>query len=126
MKLTAHNAGTAYVIVKSMTDGSDKVNVARCKITVSSPAKSIAVKSGTIEVNDSKAVMRKGEKGTVEVVLDPEFSTDLAKVKITASGGLTVKKGVIYAKKVTKEGKPAKITVKCGKLKQIITVTVTK
>ncbi|MCR5118627.1 MAG: hypothetical protein K6B44_03270, partial [Lachnospiraceae bacterium] len=126
VKLTAKNAGTAYVVVKSIAGDSDKVNVKRCKITVSSPAKSIAVKSGSIEVNDNKAVMRKGEKGTVEVVLNPEFSTDLAKVKISGSGGITVKKGVIYAKKITKDGKPAKLTVKCGKLKETIEVTVTK
>ncbi len=69
--------------------------------------------------------LRKGEKGTVEVVLSPEFSTDLSKVKIKAGGGITVKNGVIFAKKITKN-KPAKLTVSCGKLKQVIEVTVTK
>ncbi|MCR4586210.1 MAG: hypothetical protein K5686_10860 [Lachnospiraceae bacterium] len=84
------------------------------------------MKSGTLTVADKKSTMRKGEKGTVEVMLNPEFSTDLGKLKITGSGGISIKNGIIYAKKITKSGKPAKITVRCGKLKETIEVTVTK
>ncbi|MCR5120204.1 MAG: hypothetical protein K6B44_11380, partial [Lachnospiraceae bacterium] len=126
VKLTTKAAGTAYVVIKSTAGEGDKVNVKRCKVTVLAPAKSISVKSGTLKVTDKKITMRKGEKGTVEAELNPRFSTDLGKIKISASGGVTIKKGVIYAKKITKTGKPAKITVKCGKLKETIEVTVTR
>ncbi len=125
-KITAKNAGTAYVIVKSAESDSDRINVKRCRVSVTSPAKSITLKSGTIEVSENKAVMRKGEKGTIEIKLDPEFSTDLSKIRISAAGGLSIKKGVICARKTTKPGKPAKITARCGKLKQEIEVTISR
>lgn len=121
--LSAKSAGTAYIIVKTTSGDSSTENVQRCKVTVSAPATAITVKSGTLTVTDKKITMRKGEKGTVEVVLTPEFSTDLGKLKISGSKGITVKKGIIYAKKITTSGK---ITVKCGKLKETISVTVTK
>ena len=70
--------------------------------------------------------MRKGTNGTVKAVLVPEYSTDALSVKLSGTGGVTVKKGIIYAKRVTKPGKPAKVTVKCGKLKYVVEVTVTK
>ena len=124
VKLKAVGAGTAYIYVTTVSaDG--KENLQRCKVTVTSPVTAIAVKSGSLEVNENKITMRKGKKGTVEVSLTPEFSTDLGKLKISGSGGITVKNGVISAKKITKS-KPAKLTVKCGKLKQVIEVTVTK
>lgn len=124
LKLEAKAAGTAYIIVKtSGTEG--KENVQRCKVTVSNPAKGIVISSGTLKVSNKTMTLRKGSKGTVEAVLDPVYSTDLGKLKISGKG-ITVKNGIIYANKITKTGKPATITVKCGKLKETISVTVTK
>ena len=97
-----------------------------CKVTVRIPAVKVSVESGTLTVTESggkKIInMRKGENGIVEVVLTPEFSTDLSKVKISASGGIAIKNGIIYANKA----KNGKITVKCGKKKEVVTVKVTK
>lgn len=47
-------------------------------------------------------------------------------MKYSASGGITVKSGVITAKKVTKKKKPAKFTVSCGKKKAVVYVNVEK
>ena len=120
-------AGTAYIVVKTKAEGSETVNVQRCKITVTSPAKKLVIKSGTLTVDTSGAqktmTLRKGTSGTIEAMLDPANSTDLSKLKITASKGVTIKNGVITAKKITDK---AVITVKCGKLKETINVTVTK
>ena len=124
VRLQANAAGVAYIIVKtSGTDGN--VNIRRCKVTVSSPAKAIVIKSGTLNVENKTMTLRKGTSGTIEVKLDPEYSTDLGKVKISGKG-ITIKNGIISAKKITKTGKPATITVKCGKLEETISVTVTK
>ncbi|MCR5118733.1 MAG: carboxypeptidase regulatory-like domain-containing protein [Lachnospiraceae bacterium] len=125
VQLKAVGTGTAYIYVKTVSaDG--KQNMQRCKVSVTSPATAIAVKSGSLSVSDKNTIqLRKGEKGTVEVSLIPGYSTDLNKLKISGSGGITVKNGVIFAKKITK-GKPAKLIVRCGKLKQVVEVTVTK
>ncbi|MCR5177484.1 MAG: InlB B-repeat-containing protein [Lachnospiraceae bacterium] len=121
--------GTAYIVVKSKsTESGDKMNIALCKVTVTSPATAVSIESGTLEVNESadkKTMnMRLGQKGIVEIELDPEFSTDCGKVKLTGSGGVVVKNGVIFAKKVTKKNRTAKLTVKCGKKKNTVYVTI--
>jgi hypothetical protein len=117
--------GTAYVIIKTSGSETGAVNVQRCKVTVTSPATEINVKSGTLKINssgDTKTIeMRKGESGTIEVDLTPENTTDHGKWKITGSKGVTVKNGIIIAKKVTEN---AVLTVKCGKLKQTIKVKI--
>ncbi len=127
--LSAKRAGTAYIVVKS--SGSDeKENVKLCKITVKTPAESISAESGTLELSESDSqktlTMRKGSCGTINAVLSPAYSTDIGKVKIKAKGGVSIKKGVIYANKITKSNKPATITLQCGKLKDVVKVTVTK
>nr|MCR4585866.1 hypothetical protein [Lachnospiraceae bacterium] len=123
--ISASKAGTAYIIVTTSADDGKSVNVKRCKVTVSSPATDIRVESGSLTVKDNKISMRKGSNGTVEVMLDPEFSTDLGKVKLSGSKGIKVKNGIIYASRVSGENKPAKLTVRCGKLKKVIEVNVT-
>lgn len=122
ISLEAGKAGTAYIIVKTYSPGSSEPNVKLCKVSVTKPAAVIAVKSGTLKVSDKNIEMRKGQNGTVEVSLDPAFSTDAGKLKLSGSGGVKVKNGIIYAVKAKK----GKITVKCGKLKEVITVTVTE
>ncbi len=119
--------GTAYVVVKSTSEDGSVVNVKRCKIKVTSPAKAISIGSGTLEVQDGKTMtMKAGESGCVRILLDPGFSTDWEKVKLKGSGGITVRDGVIYAKRATGELKPAKLTAKCGKLKATVEVIVTR
>lgn len=130
--ITALRAGTAYVtVISSGGDDPEKVNVQRCKVTVTSPATALTVESGSLSLTksgeqSSTLTMRKGTNGTVRAVLTPEHATDAGNVKMSGTGGVTVKNGIIYAKKPTREGRPAKVTVRCGKLKYIIDVTVTK
>ena len=131
VKLTAKEAGTAYVIVTTTSRISgEKVNVQRCKVTVTSPATAIAAKSSSLDIKESGGkktlTMRKGSYGVIEAVLTPEYSTDLSKVKISAKGGVTVSNGILYAKKETAAGKSATLTVTCGKLKDTVEITVTK
>ncbi|MCR5118647.1 MAG: hypothetical protein K6B44_03480, partial [Lachnospiraceae bacterium] len=71
-----------------------------------------------------KMELRKGTSGTIEAVIEPVGSTDMGKLKITGAGGVSVKNGVITAKKETKAGKPATIKVKCGKISKKIEVTI--
>lgn len=129
VNLTAKSPGTAYIIVVSKSSNSgEKENLQVCKVTVTSPVSSVAINSGTFTVKESgtekSITVQKGESGVVEIVTDPYFSTDMGKLKLTGSGGITVKNGVIYATKVTKTGKPAKLTVKCGKKTETVNVKV--
>ncbi len=132
--LQVNNPGTAYIIVKTRNKNSVSPNVQRCKVTVTRPATAIAAGSGTLQIgvseeNKKVVTMRLGSCGTIEALVDPDNTTDLDKVKITGSGGVTVKNGLICATKLTKptKGKYAKITVSCGKkLKETVYVTVTK
>ena len=98
--------------------------------SVTSPAEKISLANGTLiftEDAEKKTLnMRLGENGTLEALLLPEYSTDLGAVKWSASGGVALKKGILYAKKITKDGRPAKVIVKCGKKKDTVYVTVTK
>ncbi|MBR3580950.1 MAG: hypothetical protein IKN95_08135 [Lachnospiraceae bacterium] len=57
-------------------------------------------------------------------MIGPEFSTDAGKgLKWKAGGGVTVKDGLLYAKKATSSGK---VTVKCGKKSATVNVIVVK
>ena len=116
--ITAHAPGTAYVIVRTKSEGAAGENVKKCKVTVTSPATNITIREDSI-------TMRQGSYQYVKAFTFPVFSTDAPKLKITGSGGVTVKNGMIYAKTVTKS-KPATITIKCGKVTKKISVTVTK
>lgn len=122
--LDPKSAGIAYIIVKT-TAADGKTNVKRCKVTINTPVTDIVIKSGTLKVDSSlKMELRKGTSGTIEAVIEPVGSTDMGKLKITGSGGVSVKNGVITAKKETKAGKPATIKVKCGKISKKIEVTI--
>ncbi|MCR5487043.1 MAG: Ig domain-containing protein [Lachnospiraceae bacterium] len=129
--VTAKGPGTAYLVIKSIEAGSTgSPNVKRCKVTVKVPAVGIQAQSGTLKIvkngNDKTITMRKGAKGTVEALLDPAYSTDVGKVQFAGSGGISCQNGLVTAKAVTKSGKPAKLIVKCGKMKETVYVTVTE
>ena len=138
-EVKAKGIGTAYVIVRSKDKTDDKkYNLSVVKITV---------KSGNPElilVNDSENLLPR-DPNTNKIKIDPatnsvtikmkqgsydrffidlkpyvtEYSTDATKLAWSASGGVTVKNGVVYAKKATKEGKPARVIIKCAKSKPI-------
>ncbi|MCR5267119.1 MAG: hypothetical protein K6E16_01195 [Lachnospiraceae bacterium] len=148
LRIKANNPGTAYVIVKSRDKAAAIPNVQRCKVTVTRPVTNVSAISGTLKIGKGKInvydsknrvyvdsqedvkilTMRKGSCGTIDTLVTPYDTTDLSKVKISASGGVKIKNGVIYATTLTKpeKGNYAKVTVTCGKLKDTVYVTVTK
>ncbi len=133
VQLTANAPGTAYVFVATKGEGSASANVKKCKVTVTSPAKTITLEDGSITLPPAgsdgvyEISMRQGTYGTVAATVSPSYSTDAGKIKWSGTGGVTVKNGLISAKKVTGSGKYAYVTVKCGKATPAkIKITVTK
>lgn len=111
-KITGKKKGTAIITV-TMKSGA----AASVKIKVQKKA----VKTTKVKVAKKKITLKKGKSQTVKVEITP--LTSLEKVKYTSSNSkiATVSaKGKITAKKPGK----AKITVKSGKKKTVITVTV--
>ena len=148
VRIRANNPGSAYITVKSREKRATVPNVQRCKVTVTRPVTGVAAVSGTLRIRQGKInvydkknrtvvksdddvkmlTMRKGSCGTIEALVTPYDATDLSKVKISVSGGLKIKNGVIYATGLTKpdKGDYGKVTVSCGNFKDIVYVTVTK
>ena len=123
------NPGMATIVVKSTAYG-DSFNVQCCKVTVAAPVSALSIGSGTLAVSESggrkELTMRLGTSGTVDIKTTPEITTDQGKIKLSGSGGITIKNGLVYANKVTKSGNYAKLAVKCGKLTDTVYVTVTE
>jgi outer membrane scaffolding protein for murein synthesis (MipA/OmpV family) len=135
-KLKGAGIGTAYVLV-TVTDSTNKlVNRMMTKVTVrSSNPKLILVRDsagimssldrddyGNIKLDPNNSVtisMQEGQYDRLFIGISPEQSTDAGAISYSASGGVTVKNGVVYAKKETKKDKPAKVVVKCKKSKPI-------
>lgn len=111
-KITAKKTGKTVITVtmKSGATASCTITVQKGKVTIKS-----------IKVNSKKVTLNKGKKFTIEVTKNPITATD----KITYSSNkksvaAVNSKGVITAKK---KG-TCKITVKCGKKKATVNVTV--
>ncbi len=131
--LKAKKCGTAYIIIRSGgQEDSSKINVKRCKVTVKSPAEKAEIRAdsfGLLEKSKDKKTLtlRKGMSDTLTGVVTPEYSTDIKGMKWSVKGaGVSVKNGVVTAKKVTRANKPAKVTFRCGDVSETIEVTVTK
>jgi hypothetical protein len=135
LKLTAVGPGTAYIIVKSK-QGEGQENIAVCKITVTTPVGSIKIvgdanKLIPEDASDTGEIMIKMKRGSYDRLyyeIDPTDTTDIGKIKWSAKGGVTVKNGIIFAKKVSKKKgasvKPATVTIKCGKKSHTIKIVV--
>lgn len=120
--------GFVYITVTSWDPSApEKINRKRIKVTVKSPVESVKISDSMGLIKDeggSKTMkIRKGCKDSLTAVIVPDFSTDISRIKITGSGGVSVKNGVLHAKKVSEK---AKITVKCGKYTETIKVVVTR
>ena len=118
--LIAKAPGTTYIYY-TLNEGNafdfDHANIKRCKVTVTSPAESITTDAG------EGITLRQGAYQFVDASVVPALSTDGGKIKWSASGGVTVKNGLVYAKKKT--NKESYVTVKCGKQTKKIPVTIT-
>lgn len=111
-KITGKKAGNATVTVTMKSGASASV-----KIKVQKKA----VKTSKVSVEKKKLTLKKGKSVQVKVTLTP--LTSLEKVKFSSSNKKVAEvsaKGKIKAKKPGK----AKITVKSGKKKEVISVTV--
>jgi predicted outer membrane repeat protein len=149
----AESPGTAYVTVKTKLDDSESYNIKVCKVTVTAKTAEIEIsgdsegKFKTYTADELKAMninvkktdpvnmqaigyieLKQGEYDRLFTSISPDDTTDLVKMKWTVSGGVTIKNGVVYAKKASavKGGKitPAKVKVTCGKKKYMIYIVV--
>ena len=133
---TGNNPGTAYVIVKSINKNTQAENVKLCKVTVTAPAEEIDchpdnTASFEWEGDDPVLVLKKGAYCRIYTETLPEISTDTKYTWKVKGKSVTVKNGVVYAKKESKKDKngnyvPDLITVKCGKAKETIRIVVEK
>ncbi len=118
-KITGKKAGTAKVTVTLKSGVSASVTVSVQKGNVKTTGITVAAKTGTVK--NKKLTLKKGAKETLLVTLAPLTSKE--KISFSSSNSKIVKvsgKGQLTAKKAGK----AKITVKAGKKKTVVTVTV--
>ncbi len=80
--------------------------------------------SGKLLDGTDNMTMNRGETDRLYWKIAPGNTTDIGKLSFSATGGVTIKNGVIKAMKVTKPDKPAKVMIKCGKVRKVINITV--
>lgn len=151
--IIAVEPGTAYVYVKTKLEDSSSYNIRVCKVTVTAKASEVEItgdsankmtgytedelKKMNISVKSTDPVdknniglieLKQGECDRLFTSLTPANTTDIVNMKWTVSGGVTIKNGVVYAKKASAVKKgittPAKVTLTCGKKKYMIYIVV--
>ena len=132
--IKAKGIGTAYITVtgSNSDDPSAVINRAVMKVTVKATAPTVCITDdakGLISEDGKTLTIKKGSYDMLYYSLMTDSDTNYPgnvsqDLRWSASGGVTVKNGVIYAKKITKNGKPAKVTLKCGKSKFVLNVIV--
>ena len=132
--IKAAGIGTAYITVmgSNSDDPSAAINMSVMKVTVKATAPKVCIiddAKGLISEDGKTLTIKEGSYDTLyySVMTDPDtrYPNNVSQVpRWSASGGVTVKDGVIYAKKATKAGKPAKVTLSCGRGKFILNVIV--
>ena len=133
--IKATGIGTAYVVLEGK-DPSDetKVNTAVMKVVVKATAPDLSFDFAAIgdikfsEDGKAQLTMKKGSCDRLYYTVDSDVENyrynTTEKISLSGSGGVSVKNGLIVANKVTKPGKPAKVTLKCGKSKIVLEVIV--
>jgi hypothetical protein len=136
--ITGQGAGIAYIVVESYDPSVVPAvkNRKLVKVTVNAPAESIeftGVSNSSVEISKgtNTIYMKKGSVTAVNYTLSPEVCTDFSKVKwkVGKGGTVTVKNGIITAKKTSaKDGEgnyiPSTVTVACGSKTMTIRVIV--
>ncbi|MCR4924529.1 MAG: hypothetical protein K5931_11030 [Lachnospiraceae bacterium] len=135
--ITAHirgvGIGTAYIVLTGRDqENKDLVNTAVMKVTVISDSPEVTIVSDTLDKLDSETntlTLKAGDYDRLFVSVNNEASdysgNTTEKIKWSAKGGLKITQdGLLYANKATKEGKPAELTVKCGKTSSVLKVIV--
>ena len=130
--LKATGIGTAYIVLTG-TDKHDKtkVNTAVMKVVVKATAPKVFFVNDVLGLlsDDGKTLtIKEGSCDRLFWEIETEnvrYSHNTTeKVSISGSGGVSITNGVLYAKKATKPGKPAKVTIKCGRTKTELLVIV--
>lgn len=124
--IKAVGPGTAFIKIKSGYGENGGSNVCVCKVTVTAVATDIEITgdSGKLLDGTGNITMNRGETDRLYWKIAPGNTTDIGKLSFSATGGVTIKNGVIKAMKVTKPDKPAKVMIKCGKVRKVINITV--
>ncbi len=128
----ATGIGTAYIVLTG-TDKNDKtkVNKAVMKVVVKATSPQVYFTNDVLGLlsDDGKTLTIK--EGSCDRLFWAVMTENVRygyntteKVRISGSGGVSVTNGVLYAKKSTRPGKPAKVTIKCGRSKTELTVIV--
>ncbi len=130
--IRATGIGTAYIVLTGI-DKNDKTKVNRAvmKVVVKATSPQVYFTNDVLGLlsDDGKTLtIKEGSCDRLFMAVKTEnvrygYNTT-EKIKISGSGGVSVTNGVLYAKKATKPGRPAKVTIKCGKTKTELFVTV--
>lgn len=133
-EILAKGIGTAYVVVEGTNPESKLTNRAVMKITVKSSAPDIEFTNdtlGALSDDYTTLTLKQGSYDRLAVNISCPIPGDTSvtwnvseKITWSGSGGVTVTDGVVFAKSITKDGKPAKVTVKCGKTTKELKVIV--
>lgn len=130
--ISATGIGTAYIVLTGI-DKNDKTKVNRAvmKVVVKATSPQVYFTNDVLGLlsDDGKTLtIKEGSCDRLFWTVRTEnvrygYNTT-EKISISGSGGISVTNGVLYAKKATKPGRPAKVTIKCGKTKTELLVTV--
>ena len=131
-QIKAKGIGTAYITLTGYnTSNKELINRAVMKVTVKASAPMLSFTNDTLGAfseDYQTLTLKQGSYDRLFYNVEVE-GTDLSyntseKITWSSKGGVTVTDGVVYAKKPTKDGKPAKVTLKCGKSKITVNVIV--
>ena len=124
--------GTAYITVTTSNPATGAQNTKVCRVTISAPARSISLSpdnAGHMS-DDGIWVLKKGAVGRLKSEVSPENCTDTVITWKARGVAVSVKNGVISAKKLSRKDKktgqyiPDTVTVKCGGITKSLQVIV--
>jgi hypothetical protein len=133
VKIRSKAPGTAYITLTGTDpENEEPVNRAVMKVVVKATAPVLDFTGdalGFLEINGDETTGLTLKQGSCDRLFYSIRSADIEEIateKITmkGSGGVTVRNGLIYAKSVSKNGKPGKVVLKCGRSRIELPVTV--
>ncbi len=124
--------GTAYVTVTGYDPLSpDIINQAVMTVNVTATAPSVNITGdslGLLSYDGKSLTIKAGSYDRLYYNISCEesfYPSNVSQLPVwSRSGQITVKNGIIYGKKPTKEGRPAKVTLKSGNTKYVLDVIV--
>jgi len=126
--------GTAYVVLKGLNADKTVTNQAVMKVTVKAGAPELQFTNDALgelvsEDGRQSLTLKQGSYDRLYYSIytngvDVPHNIATERVTWSGSGGVIVKDGVIYAKNASKNGKTAKVILKCGRSRIELPVTV--